>query len=124
MYPDSIPLIRDPLHRCRFGDITIPNSRPSCFRQEPAETSCQKIRRARSSQRPLCGCTVSVLPGHRFSDHVVALSILGPNLSVKREEDNSCSAVPKLALNRIEAAAIGVGPATLDRLALHGLLRP
>jgi len=43
---------------------------------------------------------------------------------VKREEDNSCSAVPKLALNRIEAAAIGVGPATLERLALHGLLRP
>jgi hypothetical protein len=34
-------------------------------------------------------------------------------------------AVPKLALNRIEAAAaIGVSPATLDRLAQRGLVRP
>ena len=34
-------------------------------------------------------------------------------------------AVPKLALKRIEAAeAIGVSPATLDRLTLRGLLRP
>ena len=34
-------------------------------------------------------------------------------------------AVPKLALNRIEAAeAIGVSPATLDRLAQRGLIRP
>jgi hypothetical protein len=34
-------------------------------------------------------------------------------------------AVPKLALNRIEAAkAIGVSPATLDRLTARGLLRP
>ena len=33
--------------------------------------------------------------------------------------------VPKLALNRIEAAkAIGVSPATLDRLTVRGLLRP
>ena len=33
--------------------------------------------------------------------------------------------VPKLALNRIEAAkAIGVSSATLDRLAARGLLRP
>ena len=33
--------------------------------------------------------------------------------------------VPKLALNRIEAAkAIGVSPATLDRLTARGLLRP
>ena len=32
---------------------------------------------------------------------------------------------PKLGLNRIEAAqAIGVSPATLDRLAQRGLLRP
>ena len=32
---------------------------------------------------------------------------------------------PKLALNRVEAAAaIGVSPATLDRLTLRGLLRP
>jgi hypothetical protein len=32
---------------------------------------------------------------------------------------------PKLGLNRIEAAAaIGVSPATLDRLTLRGLLRP
>ena len=32
---------------------------------------------------------------------------------------------PKLALNRIEAAgAIGVSPATLDRLTQRGLLRP
>jgi len=34
-------------------------------------------------------------------------------------------AVPKLALNRVEAAqAIGVSPATLDRLAQRGLVRP
>lgn len=32
---------------------------------------------------------------------------------------------PKLGLNRIEAAkAIGVSPATLDRLTARGLLRP
>lgn len=32
---------------------------------------------------------------------------------------------PKLGLNRIEAAkAIGVSPATLDRLAQRGLVRP
>jgi hypothetical protein len=35
------------------------------------------------------------------------------------------SAVPKLALNRIEAAqAIGCSPATIDRLTIRGLLRP
>jgi hypothetical protein len=35
------------------------------------------------------------------------------------------SVVPKLALNRIEAAAaIGVSPATLDRLTQRGLLHP
>lgn len=34
-------------------------------------------------------------------------------------------ATPKLALNRIEAAkALGVSPATLDRLAQRGLIRP
>jgi hypothetical protein len=33
--------------------------------------------------------------------------------------------LPKLGLNRIEAAkAIGVSPATLDRLTARGLLRP
>lgn len=33
--------------------------------------------------------------------------------------------VPKLALNRLEAAkAIAVSPATLDRLAQRGLIRP
>ena len=38
---------------------------------------------------------------------------------------NSDSAAPKLALNRIEAAeAIGISPATLDRLTVRGLLRP
>jgi hypothetical protein len=38
-------------------------------------------------------------------------------------QDNG--AVPKLALNRLEAAqAIGVSPATLDRLAQRGLVRP
>ena len=32
---------------------------------------------------------------------------------------------PKLALNRIEAAeALGLSPATIDRLTLRGLLRP
>jgi hypothetical protein len=37
-------------------------------------------------------------------------------------KDNS---VPKLALNRVEAAqAIGVSPATLDRLTQRGLIRP
>jgi hypothetical protein len=41
------------------------------------------------------------------------------------ENDTSKSAVPKLALNRIEAAkAINVSPATLDRLTARGLLRP
>jgi hypothetical protein len=36
-----------------------------------------------------------------------------------------CGPAPRLALNRIEAAqAIGVSPATLDRLTLRGLLRP
>jgi hypothetical protein len=35
------------------------------------------------------------------------------------------SPIPKLALNRVEAAqAIGVSPATLDRLAQRGLIRP
>ena len=33
--------------------------------------------------------------------------------------------IPKLALNRVEAAqALGISPATLDRLTLRGLLRP
>ena len=33
--------------------------------------------------------------------------------------------IPKLALNRTEAAkAIGISPATLDRLAQRGLVRP
>ena len=40
-------------------------------------------------------------------------------------EKEQIEAVPKLALNRIEAAkAIGVSAATLDRLAQRGLLRP
>jgi hypothetical protein len=39
--------------------------------------------------------------------------------------DEHKGVVPKLALNRIEAAAaIGVSPATLDRLAQRGLVRP
>jgi hypothetical protein len=37
----------------------------------------------------------------------------------------SIAGVPKLALNRIEAAeALGLSPATVDRLTLRGLLRP
>ena len=37
----------------------------------------------------------------------------------------SNDAVPKLALNRMEAAeALGCSPATLDRLAQRGLIRP
>jgi hypothetical protein len=40
-------------------------------------------------------------------------------------EKEQIEVVPKLALNRIEAAkAIGVSPATLDRLAQRGLVRP
>jgi hypothetical protein len=40
-------------------------------------------------------------------------------------ENERVETVPKLALNRIEAAkAIGVSPATLDRLAQRGLIRP
>jgi hypothetical protein len=40
-------------------------------------------------------------------------------------ENKIVEQVPKLALNRIEAAAaIGVSPATLDRLTVRGLLRP
>ena len=39
--------------------------------------------------------------------------------------ENEIEATPKLGLNRIEAAkAIGVSPATLDRLTARGLLRP
>jgi hypothetical protein len=39
--------------------------------------------------------------------------------------DGSSILPPKLGLNRIEAAkAIGVSPATLDRLTQRGLLRP
>ena len=37
----------------------------------------------------------------------------------------ACPQIPKLALNRVEAAqALGISPATLDRLTLRGLLRP
>jgi hypothetical protein len=40
-------------------------------------------------------------------------------------EGISTCAVPKLALNRVEAAqAIGQSPATIDRLTKRGLLRP
>jgi hypothetical protein len=40
-------------------------------------------------------------------------------------EAQSIGAAVKLALNRAEAAeALGVSPATLDRLTLRGLLRP
>jgi hypothetical protein len=40
-------------------------------------------------------------------------------------EQSTVNGIPKLALNRIEAAtAIGVSPATLDRLTVRGLLRP
>lgn len=40
-------------------------------------------------------------------------------------ENHVAHAPPKLGLNRIEAAkAIGVSPATLDRLALRGLIHP
>lgn len=35
------------------------------------------------------------------------------------------SAIPKLGLNRVEAAeALGLSPATIDRLTIKGLLRP
>jgi len=41
------------------------------------------------------------------------------------ESTSSVSQPPKLGLNRIEAAkALGVSPATLDRLAQRGLVRP
>jgi len=40
-------------------------------------------------------------------------------------EDHKIEHAPKLGLNRIEAAkALGVSPATLDRLTSRGLLRP
>ena len=40
-------------------------------------------------------------------------------------ESHGSPPLPKLALNRVEAAkAIGVSPATLDRLTLRGLLHP
>ncbi len=40
-------------------------------------------------------------------------------------EKEHAEAVPKLGLNRIEAAkALSVSPATLDRLTARGLLRP
>lgn len=39
--------------------------------------------------------------------------------------ESAANQLPKLALNRVEAAkAIGVSPATLDRLTQRGLLRP
>jgi len=42
-----------------------------------------------------------------------------------REVNYSDGAIPKLALNRVEAAeALGLSPATIDRLTLRGLLRP
>jgi len=38
---------------------------------------------------------------------------------------NTSNEVPKLALNRCEAAeALGMSPATIDRLTQRGLLRP
>ena len=41
------------------------------------------------------------------------------------ENPISLGPVPKLALNRVEAAqAIGQSPATVDRLTARGLLRP
>ena len=41
------------------------------------------------------------------------------------DKDTAISQAPKLGLNRIDAAkAIGVSPATLDRLTARGLLRP
>jgi len=44
---------------------------------------------------------------------------------LKTTEQNLSEVQPlKLGLNRIEAAAIGVSPATLDRLTIRGLLRP
>jgi hypothetical protein len=40
-------------------------------------------------------------------------------------EKEHTEVVPKLALNRVEAAkALGCSPATLDRLTLRGLVRP
>jgi hypothetical protein len=41
------------------------------------------------------------------------------------EAQHEIKPTPKLGLNRIEAAkALGVSPATLDRLTARGLLRP
>ena len=41
------------------------------------------------------------------------------------EHHVSSGPVPKLALTRVEAAqALGISPATIDRLTLRGLLRP
>ena len=41
------------------------------------------------------------------------------------ENRGSQGPVPKLALTRVEAAqALGISPATIDRLTLRGLLRP
>ena len=40
-------------------------------------------------------------------------------------EPEQKTTVPKLALNRLEAAeAVGLSPATIDRLTARGLLRP
>jgi hypothetical protein len=44
---------------------------------------------------------------------------------ITTEKDSPQGQPLKLALNRVEAAkAIGVSPATLDRLAQRGLIRP
>ncbi len=44
---------------------------------------------------------------------------------ITSDKDVAANPLPKLGLNRIEAAkAIGVSPATLDRLAQRGLVRP
>jgi hypothetical protein len=41
------------------------------------------------------------------------------------DKETSNGTVPKLALNRVEAAhALGCSPATIDRLTIRGLLRP
>ena len=44
---------------------------------------------------------------------------------ITSDENTTASQTPKLGLNRIEAAkALGMSPATLDRLTARGLLRP
>jgi hypothetical protein len=54
-----------------------------------------------------------------------ALSCLGEKIGGMKKKLVALSEAPKLALSRVEAAAaLGVSPISVDRLAARGLLKP